>query len=94
MGLSTAEELRQRGVAFVQIVATKVGADAPGHLIIEGDIRGQRPQPECEGIGRDEFGALNATVKTGTGRFCVFACRRGEPFIGRSGAGRPDCARI
>jgi len=34
---NTAEELKRRGVPFVQIVATKVGADAPGHLIIEGD---------------------------------------------------------
>src|SRR5208283_2957673 len=34
---NTAEELKQRGVAFVQIVAAKAGTDTPGHRIIEGD---------------------------------------------------------
>jgi len=34
---NTAEELKQRGVACVQIVAAKAGTDAPGHRIIEGD---------------------------------------------------------
>lgn len=34
---NTATELKQRGVAFVQIVTTKAAADTPGHQIIEGD---------------------------------------------------------
>jgi voltage-gated potassium channel len=34
---NTAAELKQRGVAFVQIVTTRVAADTPGHQIIEGD---------------------------------------------------------
>ncbi len=34
---NTAEELRRRGLAFVQIVNTKTGPDAPGGQIIVGD---------------------------------------------------------
>jgi voltage-gated potassium channel len=34
---NTAEELKHRGVVFVQIMATKAGTDTPGQHIIEGD---------------------------------------------------------
>lgn len=34
---NTAKELKQRGVPFVRIVATKAGADGPGHQTIVGD---------------------------------------------------------
>jgi voltage-gated potassium channel len=37
IALNTARELKQRGVRFVQIVATKTGAEIAVHQIIEGD---------------------------------------------------------